>query len=147
MVRRILLRRQYLSLGALLIIVIALGALYSVVQSVSAAKAQPDFVPTNIIVRVSGTEGTPFSARIIGNVGGPGPDIDADYTLSSEPINYDIPGDVVVAIFKKHQLEGTLKVELLADDRVITTREAPTGSSIVAVSFPFYWSYVAGPGD
>jgi len=104
----------------------------------------PDNVPASpeeageLVVRVSGTEGTAYSGSYENIMGEGEPQI-VDETLGDEPTEYEVEigegtSDGVSAFFEKTQPGGgELKVEILADGEVITesTTYAEFGSVIV----------------
>jgi hypothetical protein len=90
-----------------------------------------------VVVRVSGTEGVPYTGDY-GTIAG---DLQTvDDTLENEPTEYEVEvgqggPDGVTASFQKVQPGGRLKAEILADDEVVveSTTYAEFGSVIV------YW--------
>lgn len=113
--------------GVRLIFVVALGALLVAGCGGSQDEADLD-VParpeeaTNVVVRVSGTEGVAYS----GNYGTlKGPVEIVDDTLGAEPTDYEVQvpqgaSDGVVASFRKVEPgQGELRVQTLADEKVV----------------------------
>lgn len=113
--------------GVRLIFVLALGALLVAGCGGSQDEADLD-VParpeeaTNVVVRVSGTEGVAYS----GNYGTlEGPVEIVDDTIGAEPTDYEVQvqegvSDGVFASFRKTEPgQGELRVQTLADEKVV----------------------------
>jgi hypothetical protein len=78
---------------------------------------------TDVVVRVSGTEGVPYSGNY-GTLAGP-VEIVEDDTVGAEPTDYEVQvqegaNDGVIASFRKAEPgQGELRVQTLADEKVV----------------------------
>ena len=114
--------------GVLLIFVLALGALLMAGCGGSQDEAADIDVParpeeaTNVVVRVSGTEGVAYSGNY-GTLEGPAEIVDD--TVRAEPTDYEVQvqegvSDGVFASFRKTEPgQGELRVQTLADEKVV----------------------------
>jgi hypothetical protein len=113
--------------GVLLVFVLALGALLVAGCGGSQDEADID-VPaspeeaTNVVVRVSGTEGVAYSGNY-GTLEGPAEIVDD--AIGAEPTDYEIEvqeggSDGVFASFRKTEPgQGELRVQTVADEKVV----------------------------
>ncbi len=138
-------------LGVSLVVVLALGTLAGCGGSEENGEA-PSEVPASpeeageVVVRVSGTEGTAF-AGTYGNLEQEGVPQTIEDTLGGEPTEYEVEieggvADGMSAFFEKTEPgSGELEAEILADGEVIaeSTTYAEFGSVIVD------WFPQAGP--
>jgi hypothetical protein len=127
MSQKILAGREMLATPrVLLVFVLALGGLLAGCGS-SEEEGNTDVPPSpeaagNVVVRVSGPEGTAFSGTY-GTIEGALQTVDD--TIGAEPTDYQVEvqkgvSDGVTAGFQKTQPgAGALKVEILADDKVV----------------------------
>lgn len=114
--------------GVLLIFVLALGALLMAGCGGSQDEAADIDVParpeeaTNVVVRVSGTEGVAYSGNY-GTLEGPAEIVDD--TVGAEPTDYEVQvqegvSDGVFASFRKTEPgQGELRVQIVADEKVV----------------------------
>ena len=136
-------RGPFVMLEILLVVVLAFGMLARCGSSGETGEA-PENVPANpeeageVVVRVSGTEGTAYTGTY-GNPEQEGAPPTIEDTLGEEPTDYEVEieggvSDGVSAFFEKTEPgSGELQAELLADGEIIaeSTTYAELGSVIV----------------
>jgi hypothetical protein len=99
--------------------------------------AQPEEAAVeNVVVRVSGTPGTAYS----GSYGTFQSAQTVDDTLGVEPADYEIEGsvsDILAAVFRKTQPadEGTLRVEILVEGKVLAEDETSEEIGVINVTW------------
>ena len=122
-------RRVLAARGVLVIFVLALGGLLLVAgcggsqdEADLDAPARPEEA-SNVVVRVSGTEGVAYSGNY-GTLAGP-VELVEDDTVRAEPTDYEVQvqegaSDGVIASFRKTEPgQGELRVQTLADEKVV----------------------------
>jgi hypothetical protein len=90
----------------------------------------------NVVVRVSGTPGTAYSGSYGTFQGAQA----VDDTLRIEPADYEIEGsvsDILAAVFRKTQPadEGTLRVEILVEGKVVAEDETSEEIGVINVTW------------
>ena len=145
-------RGRTLSLVAtVLILVLALGSLVgcgdsedegssnapsTTVQPAETTGQPEEAAVENVVVRVSGTPGTAYS----GSYGTFQSAQTVDDTLGIEPAAYEIEGsvsDILAAVFRKTQPadEGTLRVEILVEGKVLAEDETSEEIGVINVTW------------
>lgn len=146
MARRILVERGGLAmLGVRLVLVLVLGVLLVGCSGSGEKGEAPDNLPSSpeeadeVVVRVSGTEGTAYSGTY-GTIEGTLQTVDE--TVGADPTVYDVEveegvADGVTAGFQKTQPGSEeLSVEILADDKVVV--ESRTFAEFGAVNADWF---------
>ncbi len=137
-------RREPAVLGVLLVVVLAFGVLAAGCGGSGEKGDAPNEVPVSpeeaseVVVRVSGTEGTAY-AGTYGSIAEEGEPRTIEDTLGDEPTEYGVEleegvSDGVSALFEKTQPgSGELEAEIVADGEVIaeSTTYAEFGSVLV----------------
>ena len=101
--------------------------------------APSDTAAETVVVRVSGTQGVPFS----GSYGTAREGMSSvDGMLGPQPTDYDVPlssgafdFDVVSATFQKQASQGELQVEVLVDGAVEKSQETTAEYGVVTLSY------------
>jgi len=132
-------------LGVRLVLVLVLGALLVGCGGSGGNGEAPENLPSSpeeageVVIRISGTEGTAFSGTY-GTIEGTLQTVDD--TIGAEPTEYDVEveegvADGVTAGFQKTQPGSEeLKVELLADDQIVV--ESRTFAEFGAVNADWF---------